>query len=161
MTISVPASSSGASVAHAAATQHEFRGNCHCGAIDVRLAFTRSAAETQTRACQCGFCTRQGALTISDPAGRASIEIHAGHFSTYKFATQSAASLICGTCGVYAGAILQDGDRIWSIANVRGLAIPGFKDRAGVPMQYEHETIEERINRRKLRWTPTAIRFRV
>ena len=140
---------------------HTFLGHCHCGAIDVTLRFTRPADETQVRSCQCGFCTRQGAMTISDPAGQSVIDIHAGHFSTYKFATQSATSLICGNCGTYAGILLQDGDRMWSVANARGLAIPDFKDRAGVPMQYEHETLNERINRRKQRWTPTEIRFKV
>ena len=138
-----------------------FAGRCHCGSINVRLQLTRPAEETQARSCQCGFCTRQGTLTVSDPAGRAVIEIHAGHFSTYKFATQSATSLICGNCGVYAGVMLQEGDRIWSVANVRGLAIPDFAGRVGVPMRYEHETIEERIARRKQRWTPTEIRFRI
>ena len=140
---------------------HKFHGSCHCGGIAVTLAFTRPAEETQTRSCQCSFCTRQGALTVSDPAGRAVIEIHAGHFSTYKFGTQSGTSLICGNCGVYAGVMLQDGEGIWSTVNARGLAIPDFKDRAGVPMQYEHETVEARIARRKQRWTPTEIRFRV
>ena len=140
---------------------HTFKGACHCGAISVTLAFTKPAEETQTRSCQCGFCTRQGTVTVSDPVGHATIEIHAGHFSTYKFATQSATSLICGNCGVYAGVFLQDGDKTWSVANTRGLAIPEFKDRAGVPMQYEHETIEARIARRKQRWTPTDIRIKV
>ena len=140
---------------------HTFLGRCHCGSIDVALHFTRTAEETQVRCCQCSFCSRQGALTISDPAGRSVIDIHAGHFSTYKFATQSATSLICGNCGTYTGILLQDGDRMWSVANARGLAIPNFKDRAGVPMQYEHETMEERIIRRKQRWTPTEIRFKV
>ena len=143
------------------AQPHTFQGRCHCGAIDVTLHFTLPAEETQVRSCQCSFCTRQGALTISDPAGRAVIDIHAGHFSTYKFATQSATSLICGNCGTYTGILLQDGDRMWSVANARGLAIANFKDRAGVPMQYEHETLEERIIRRKQRWTPTEIRFKV
>ncbi len=140
---------------------HTFLGRCHCGAIDVTLKFTRLAEETQVRSCQCSFCMRQGALTISDPAGQALIEIHAGHFSTYKFATQSATSLICGNCGTYTGILLQDGPQMWSVANARGLAISEFNGRAGVPMLYEHESMEERINRRKQRWTPTQIRFKV
>ena len=35
------------------------------------------------------------------------------------------------------------------------------KDRTGVPMHYEHESLQERIARRKQRWTPTEIRFKV
>lgn len=145
----------------AAKTEYAFKGSCHCGGISVSLTFTKPADEMQTRSCQCSFCLRQGTVTVSDPEGRAEIEIHAGHFSTYKFATQTATSLICGNCGVYAGVLLQDGDRIWSVANSRGLAIPEFKDRIGVPMHYEHESHEERIQRRKQRWTPTQIRIKV
>ena len=140
---------------------HTFKGACHCGAISVALEFTRPAEATQVRSCQCGFCRRQGATTISDPVGKSTIEIHAGHFSTYRFATQSATSLICGNCGVYAGVFLQDGDRTWSVANVRGLAIPEFDGRVGVPMHYEHETIDERIARRKQRWTPTDLKIKI
>jgi hypothetical protein len=138
---------------------HHFEGRCHCGAVRVHLDFTRPAEETQVRACQCGFCTRQGALTVSDPDGAARIEISGDTLSTYQFGTRSATSLVCGRCGCYVGVMLQEGGRSWSVANARGLAIPEFKDRVGVPMHYEHETVEERIARRKLRWTPTEIKF--
>ena len=138
-----------------------FRGGCHCGAITVELRLTKDADAIMVRACQCGFCTRQGAMTISDPAGSAMFEMHAGHFSAYRFATGTATSLICGNCGVYCGVLLQEGDLTWSVANVRGLAIAEFKGRTPVPMHYEHETAAERIERRKQRWTPTEIRFRV
>ena len=140
---------------------HIYDGSCHCGAIKVRLSFTIPPDEVQMRSCQCGFCTRQGAVTISDPAGRAVIEIQGGHISLYKFATQSAGSMICVTCGVYAGAVLQHGPRTWSIANTRGLAIEAFKGRSGTPMHYEHETADERIERRRQRWTPTELTIKV
>ena len=52
-----------------------FAGTCHCGAIRGTLAATKPAAELQVRACQCSFCTRHGAMTVSDPAGRATFEI--------------------------------------------------------------------------------------
>lgn len=140
---------------------HAFKGACHCGAITVALEFTRGAEETQTRACQCGFCKRQGALTVSDPQGRAVFDIEAEHVGAYRFGTQTATSLICSRCGVYAGVMLQEGDKSWSVANVRGLAIPEFDGRIGVAMHYEHETAEERIARRKQRWTPTEIRLKL
>ena len=41
--------------------------------------------------------------------------------------------------------------------NVRGLAIPEFKDRTAEPVVYEGETPEARIARRKQKWTPTEI----
>lgn len=133
-------------------------GACHCGGVRLMLTLTRAPADLQVRACQCAFCTRQGAKTISDPAGKAVLEIAAGRLGTYQFGTRTATSLVCRECGVYAGAVIADGDRLWSIANVRGLAIAGFEGRDGEPQHYEHETPEERIARRKRRWTPTEIR---
>jgi len=138
---------------------HHHTGACHCGAIRVSLAFTRPAAETQIRSCQCGFCRRHGTATVSDPDGTATWYIDAAHVTKYQFATATATSIICGRCGVYAGAILTDGDKSWSIANTRGLAMDEFAGRTGDHMDYEQETAEERIERRKRRWTPTVVRI--
>lgn len=140
---------------------HTLSGSCHCGAIRLSLTVTKPASTLEVRSCQCGFCSRQGAMTISDPEGHAVIEILAGAMQPYVFGTRTATSLLCRHCGVCAGAYLRDGDAVWSIANVRGLAIAGFEDRTGQPMHYEHETAEQRIQRRKQRWTPTQIRFKL
>ena len=99
-------------------------------------------------------------MTVSDPAGQARIDI-AGPLATYQFATRTGKSLICGTCGVYVGVMLEHGGQVWSVANVRGLAIAEFKDRVGEAARYDHETAAERIERRQRRWTPTEIRIKV
>jgi hypothetical protein len=135
-------------------------GQCHCGAIRGSLAASKPAAELQVRACQCGFCTRHGAMTVSDPNGRATFEIERAALTRYQFGTRSGISLLCARCGMYAGAILEDGDEVWSVLNVRGLAIAEFKDRTAQPVVYEGETPEARIARRKSRWTPTEMMWR-
>ena len=38
--------------------------------------------------------------------------------------------------------------------NVRGLAVPEFKERTAEPVVYDGETAEQRIARRKQKWTP-------
>jgi hypothetical protein len=134
-----------------------YGGACHCGAIRGTLHATKPAAELQVRACQCGFCTRHGAMTVSDRAGRAVFEIDRAALTTYQFATRTGTSLICKSCGMYAGVILEDGGKIWSALNVRGLAITEFKGRTAEPIVYEDETPEQRIARRKAKWTPTEI----
>ena len=140
--------------------QFQFTGACHCGAIRATLNATKPAAELQVRACQCGFCTRHGAMTVSDPAGRATFEIQRPALTRYQFGTRSGTSLLCARCGMYAGAILEDGGKVWSILNVRGLAIPEFKDRVAEPVVYEGETPAARIARRKAKWTPTEMMWR-
>lgn len=137
-----------------------FTGTCHCGAIRATLVATKPAADLQVRACQCSFCVRHGAKTVSDPAGRATLEIDRTALQQYRFGTRTGTSLLCAKCGVYAGVILEDGDRTWSAINVRGLAIPEFDGRAGEPVVYDGEAPEQRIARRKRKWTPTEIAWR-
>jgi hypothetical protein len=135
-------------------------GTCHCGAIRGTLHATKPAAELQLRACQCGFCTRHGAMTVSDPAGRATFEIERAALATYQFGTRTGTSLICRKCGMYVGVTLEEDGKVWSVLNVRGLAIAEFAGRSPEPVVYDGEKPEERIARRKAKWTPTEIEYR-
>ena len=139
--------------------KYRYKGQCHCGAIRATLEATKPATELQARACQCGFCTRHGAMTVSDPAGRVTFKITRAGLNRYQFATRTGTSLLCACCGMYAGVVLEDEGKVWSAINVRGLAISEFKDRAAEPVVYEGETPEARIERRKQKWTPTELIF--
>jgi len=136
-----------------------FRGSCHCGAIKATLAASKPARDLQVRACQCSFCTRHGAMSVTDPEGRATLEIARPQLQRYQFATNSGTTLLCATCGTYVGMILEDGDTIWSVINVRGLAIAEFSGRTPDAVVYDGETPEQRIARRKQRWTPTDVKY--
>jgi hypothetical protein len=138
---------------------HQYQGSCHCGAIRAHLAASKPADALEVRACQCAFCTRHGAMTVSDPQGRASFEIERARLVTYQFATRTGSSLICGRCGIYAGVVLTEASETWSVLNVRGLAIAAFAGRQAMPMVYDGETPAARIARRKVKWTPTELRW--
>lgn len=140
-------------------TLYTFRGSCHCGAIRATLEATRPAEAVPVRACQCSFCTRHGAMTMSDPAGRAIIEIERAALAPYRFGTRTGTSLVCGRCGMYAGVIVEDAGKVWSALNVRGLAIPEFAGRTAEPVVYDGETPQARLARRKQKWTPTEVRY--
>jgi hypothetical protein len=133
------------------------QGQCHCGAIRAKLLTARPASELQVRSCQCSFCLRHGAMTVSDPKGLATFSIVPAALLTYQFATRSGTSLLCARCGVYAGVILEDGGKLWAVLNVRGLAIPEFANRIAEPVVYDGETPQSRIARRKAAWTPAEI----
>jgi hypothetical protein len=137
-----------------------YEGACHCGAIRASLRSMQPAHEIQVRACQCGFCTRHGAMTVSDAGGSAVFHIENGRLVKYQFATRSGTVLLCATCGTYAGVIVEADERIWSVANVRGLAIPEFQGARAEPVVYDGETVERRIARRKQMWTPTQVHMR-
>src|SRR6516162_2010406 len=92
-------------------------GACHCGAIRGTLLARKPPAELQVRVCQCSFCTRHGALTASDPAGSATFEIERAMLAEYQFGTRTGTSLICIRCGIYAGVILQEAGKTWSVLN--------------------------------------------
>jgi hypothetical protein len=119
----------------------------------------KPAAELQLRSCQCGFCTRHGAITVSDPAGRAIFEIGRSALNRYQFGTRTGTTLLCSRCGTYAGVVLEDEGKTWSVMNVRGLAVPEFAGRVGEPVVYEGEAPAQRIARRKVKWTPTELRL--
>jgi hypothetical protein len=140
---------------------HRHTGSCHCGAITMELAFTQPASEMQVRSCQCGFCIRQGSKTVSAADGKAVITIEADQLSTYKFGTETCSFLICKRCGAYTGVIMADGDGWLSIANTRGLDIAAFRDHEGVKLTHDGEATEDRLERRRSRWTPTEIRYRL
>jgi hypothetical protein len=144
-----------------AIADHTHTGSCHCGGVTVELAFTKPAEQYQLRSCQCDFCTRHGSVTVSDPGGMAIFHVAGDAFSTYSFGTRTARSLLCRTCGVYAGALQAADGALWSVASVRGLAIAAFRGRPGEPVTYDQETPDQRIARRRQRWTPTEIRFKL
>ena len=99
-------------------------------------------------------------MTVSDPAGKATFDIDRAALATYQFGTRTGTSLICARCGMYAGVILEDGGKTWSVLNVRGLAMPEFAGRTAQPVVYDGETPQVRIARRKSKWTPTEIEWR-
>lgn len=142
------------------AATHMFTGACHCGAIRARFETRRAADDLQVRACQCGFCTRHGTMTVSDPAGHCTFDIERAALVPYQFATRTATSLVCARCGVYAGVYLEDAGRMWSVVNTRGMAMAPFLGRTPEPVTYTGETADQRIARRKVKWTPTTITYR-
>ena len=135
----------------------QLAGHCHCGAIHVILEPGRPTAELPLRACQCGFCRRHGAATTSHPESRLHIEATPGSLNRYRFGRRAVDALLCQECGVYVASTLEvDGQR-FSTLNIAGVALPGFEDRIPEIADYDDETDDQRLARRKARWTPTVL----
>ncbi|HEX2337908.1 MAG TPA: hypothetical protein VHI72_15675 [Hyphomicrobiaceae bacterium] len=96
---------------------------------------------------------------MSDPAGLAIFEIERALLGKYQFATRTGISLICTRCGIYAGVVLEDAGKTWSVLNVRGLGMAAWQGRPAEPVVYDAETPAERIARRKAKWTPTELKY--
>ena len=127
-------------------------GGCHCGAL--RFTF-ETARRLAPRACQCGFCRRHGARSVSDRQGRADLWLGAAaHF--YRFATASTDYVLCGRCGVYLGAVAEIGGTPYATLNLNAFDDPRL-DLEAVPVSYGGETVQEKAARRLRAWTPATL----
>ena len=131
-------------------TRHS--GSCHCG--DVTFTF-ETAVPFAPRACQCSFCRRHNARSVSDAEGDVVLTL-APDTRRYRFGTRSSDFLICGRCGVYVGALADLGDGTYSVLNLNAFDDPRLA-LAGEPLVYDGETAEQRAARRRQRWTPARV----
>ncbi len=134
------------------------KGTCHCGGVGVAYETAVPPADTPVRACQCSFCRMHGALAVSDPKGSLEFtENRAGALRCYRFALGTADFILCGICGAYLGAILNDeAGGGYGIVNIRVLDEPDAFIRAPEPSVYDAENESERIARRCQNWTPVT-----
>jgi hypothetical protein len=133
-------------------------GRCHCGAISVAVETPKAPAELPLRACQCSFCRKHGVRSTSDPEARVTYTVaDPAELQRYRFATRTAETLICRTCGVYVGAIIEIDGGLYGIANVNVLDDQSAFDRPPEIRSYDHQTAEERIARRRVTWMPAVL----
>jgi hypothetical protein len=135
----------------------DYFARCHCGGLSAHYRTALPTASWPLRACQCAFCTAHGALSTSDPNGSLSFSAgQPGLLRRYQFGTRTAEFLICGSCGVYLGAVMSHGAQRWGVLNARALQPPPRDLPAPQPMQYGAEGSDERAQRRTARWTPLS-----
>jgi hypothetical protein len=133
------------------------RGECHCGRVEVSFETALSPGELEVRACQCSFCRRHGAKTVTVSAGRLVISAEDGALVRYRFGLRTADFLLCRNCGVYIAAVISDGTEERATLNAAGMMIEGLWDRAAQPIRLDHEDAEARRKRRHRNWTPTKV----
>jgi len=136
-------------------TATPYEGGCHCGNLAFVFEASTPIEALGLRADQCSFCRAHGARNTSDPNGAMSIAVRdANALLRYRFALRTADFLICGRCGVYIGALLEDGEERWFTVNVNAFRQPPRDDFPIAPVDYDAEDVASRIARRKARWTP-------
>ncbi len=138
-------------------TALKLTGGCHCGALAVEFATALPIEQIEVRACQCSFCRAHGALSVTDPLG---LLIFRANDSTrlmrYQFGLKLADFLLCSRCGTYVGAFMEEALRGYGVLNV---CVLQERERFGAPMlmRYDGETPENRLQRRRARWTPAQL----
>ena len=134
-----------------------YEGGCHCGAIGWRFQTRIEPSDWLVRACQCSFCRVHGARCTSDPAGTAQFLVSdEAALRRYRFGLETADFIVCANCGVYIGAIIGDPSGGFTTLNLNTMrtTVEGLRNPTAI--SYDSEDREERINRRRSRWTPVA-----
>ena len=110
-------------------------GGCHCGALRIEFESAIAPEEMEVRACQCSFCRRHAASAVSDPSGslRLILEEPAA-VQRYCFGLGTSDFLLCGRCGVYVGAVMEEAGRAYAIAIVSAFDDAERFTRPAVPM---------------------------
>ena len=133
------------------------KGRCHCGNISFQFNTGLSIPDIGIRRCDCSFCSKTGARYLSDPNGELLIHIENKQLVTpYLFGTKTAMFSICSICGCIPLATSQIDGSTYGIINVNALDdIEPFGRHAQV-MNYDDESFEERLSRRKEKWIGTV-----
>ncbi len=135
-----------------------FKGQCHCGAIQIELASDRPPEQQALGACQCSFCRKHNARALSDPKAHVTLTaVDPQQLQRYSFGLRTSEQIICRRCGVYVAMTLIDGERVLSVINVDTLDERALFTRLAEPRDYSAEDREGRIARRKSRWCPTSL----
>ena len=133
-------------------------GRCHCGNLTVTFETAQEAARLPLRECGCTFCRRHGAIWVTDPGGALAVRVaDPALLSRYRFGLGTSEFLVCRRCGVHVGAsCVVDG------ATYGALNCNVLDDRAAFthpvqPVDYDEETADTRLARRRRAWTPASI----
>ncbi|MGE0595119.1 MAG: hypothetical protein AB7P07_02035 [Hyphomonadaceae bacterium] len=130
-----------------------YHGACHCGA--VRVAY-ETAAAVSLRQDGCSFCASRGVKSASDPNGTLTLESRVA-LTRYRFGHRSADFLLCPVCGAYVATSMETDAGPIGVINVVGLQIAALKDLPAALSDLQGETPDERIARRRSRWTPMRL----
>lgn len=137
---------------------YRMSGGCHCGAIGVELLLPRSPEEEVVGACQCSFCRKHNARTVSDAGARARITINKpAQLQRYRFGLAASEVILCRRCGVYLAMLMRQDGAAWTTINVDALDERARFTRPAEPRDFSGEALAGRRERRKTRWTPTEL----
>lgn len=134
-----------------------YPGACHCRNLEVRFESAKSPEDLGVRTDTCTFCAKHHARYATDPAGSLRVTVaDPALLEHYRFGTKTADFLLCRACGVYIGATMPE-------ASVGVLNVNVLDARAvflALPLQtldLDSETLDQRLARRRARWTPCVI----
>ncbi len=133
-------------------------GSCHCGNIRITFDWPGPPSAIPVRACGCTFCSKHRAVWTSHPDGRFALRIaDSSQAARYRFGTKTADFHICLTCGVLPVVTCTIEGRHYGVLNVNAFDDVAPSEFIETATDFDGETTETRLARRRLNWTPGAI----
>jgi len=139
-------------------SETRLEGACHCGAVRVALRTDAAPAALALRRCDCSLCRRHGARAFSEPSAALEIRMRPRALTRYRFGLGTADFLLCATCGVYVGALMEEDGTALATLNANVLDARDTLDPAPPLVSYAGETPGNRRKRRRARWMPAELR---
>ncbi|MFM7390815.1 MAG: GFA family protein [Vampirovibrionales bacterium] len=131
------------------------QGSCHCGAVSFQLALSKPVSDIVPRACQCSFCSTYHATYITDPKAHLCLSFNnPEEVSHYSFGHKTAEFIICKTCGTHVAALSNIEGTWYGIVNANTIQDTAFCQP--IQTDFDDETMESRLQRRKQNWISTV-----
>ena len=106
----------------------------------------------------CALCTKHGGVWTSHPDGRFNLLIaDDSKVTRYRFGTKTADFHICLTCGVIPIVTCTMDGTQYAVVNVNTFEDVDRSQLVETATDFEDETTEDRLERRRRNWTPQAI----
>ena len=134
-------------------------GSCHCGNIRVEFGWPDAESKIPVRACGCSLCTKHRGVWTSHPGGQFRLRIADGSKVTlYRFGTKTADFHICTVCGVVPIVTCTIEGARYAVVNVNTFDNVDRSQLVESAADFEGETTENRLARRRRNWTPEVAR---
>ena len=139
------------------ASYRRIHGSCHCGNLRVLFDWPRAEPRIPVRACGCALCTKHRAVWTSHPKGRFALHVaDESRVTPYRFGTKTADFHVCTTCGVVPIVTCVIDEERYAVVNVNCFDNVDRSELDETPTDFEGESTENRLARRKRNWTPEA-----
>jgi hypothetical protein len=134
--------------------RYSYPGGCHCHSVEIRFESDKTTSELPLRTDTCSFCNKHHAVYTSDPQGEVHLAVRdATLLERYRFGTKTADFLLCKSCGVFIAAYMPEPPL--AVVNVNALdARAAFLQNELSVVNLDAESLEDRLARRRARWTP-------
>jgi hypothetical protein len=132
-------------------------GSCHCGNIRFTFDWPGAGSSIPVRACGCALCTKHRGVWTSNPQGRFRLRTtDQSKVTLYRFGTKTADFHVCANCGVVPIVTCDIDERRYAVVNVNTFDNVDRSQLIEAAADFEGETTENRLARRRRNWTPEA-----